>query len=216
MSSATEKTETTAIRSSVNFAAGTGDTPVALVAEAGTGPDEHAGNMSVHEIEIHDARPIAESLDLDRQGFVLTHHLTAMRDFYDNEEVQRVYYPEMEALIESATGASKVVVFDHTIRVDDEQKQIRRKVRDSVKRMHNDFTVRSAPQRVRDLLPADEVEARLQKRYASINVWRPIISPVETKPLVICGYDTIADDDLVAAERHYPDGRIGGIYMLRP
>ena len=120
----------------------------------------------------------------------------------------------MELLIKSVTGASKVVVFDHTIRVDDEDKQVRRKVRAPVNGVHNDFTTASAPQRVRDLLPPDESEARLKKRYASINVWRPIVSPVETKPLVICGYESIADADLVTSERHYPDGRIGGIYYL--
>ena len=70
------------------------------------------------------------------------------------------------------------------------------------------------PQRVRDLLPPEAAEARLNKRYGSINVWRPIQSPVENKPLVICDYDSIDDGDLIAAERQYPDGRVGGIYYL--
>ena len=146
--------------------------------------------------------------------FVLTRHDSAVTDFYDEAQVRRVYYPEMERLVAAMTGAGKVVVFDHTIRVADDRKRAARKARDPVKRVHNDFTERSAPQRVRDLLPPDEAEARLAGRYASINVWRPIVGPVETKPLVVCGYPSLDSRDLVAAERHYPDGRIGGIYML--
>ena len=104
-------------------------------------------------------------------------------------------------------------MFDHTIRVDDSGTQAERKVRAPVRNVHNDFTVRSAPQRVRDLLPADEAEQRLKKRYGSINVWRPIRGPVLTAPLAICEYASIADGDLIAAERRYED-RIGGVYHL--
>ena len=206
--------QTDSVTASLQFSVTTDEIPVALVSEPGLGPDEHAWTTAEHDVVIDDARPMAEQLDLDRQGFALMRHPTAVRDFYDDDEVRRVYYPEMEALVRSVTGAGKVIVFDHTIRVDDEDMQARLKVRAPVKGVHNDFTTRSAPQRVRDLLPADEAEARLKKRYGSINVWRPIRGPVETKPLVICEYGSIDDQDLVAAERHYPDGRIGGIYYL--
>lgn len=206
--------QTDSVTASLQFLATTDEMPVALVSEPGLGPDKRSWTTTEHDVVIDDARAMAEQLDLDRQGFALMRHPTTVRDFYDDDEVRRVYYPEMEALVRSVTGAGKVIVFDHTIRVDDEDMQARLKVRAPVKGVHNDFTTRSAPQRVRDLLPADEAEARLKKRYGSINVWRPIRGPVETKPLVICEYGNIDDQDLVAAERHYPDGRIGGIYFL--
>ena len=196
------------------FSAGPEQRPVAIVAEPGKGLDNYQGEMVEHDIRVVNGRAFKDQLELDVHGFALTETPTAVRDFYDDEEVKRLYYPEMEKLVAAATGASKVVVFDHTIRVDDRGKMDREKVRAPVTGMHNDFTRRSAPQRVRDLLPPDEAEARLKKRYGSINVWRPIVSPVETRPLAICSFDSIADKDLVAAERHYPDGRIGGIYYL--
>lgn len=202
------------VTSTLMFATTVDQRPVALVKEPGQGPDNHTMETVEHDVVIDDARAVGETFDLDRQGFALWRYPTAVQDFYDDDEVRRVYYPEMDALARSATGASKVVVFDHTIRVDDEEKQRRLKVRAPVKPVHNDFTTRSAPQRVRDLLPADEAEARLQKRYGSINIWRPIVGPVETRPLVICGYETILDEDLVNSERHYPDGRIGAVYYL--
>ena len=214
MSRVTMNIQTDSVTTTLQFLATADETPIALVSEPGHGPDKQSGTTVAHDVVIDDARALAEPLDLDRQGFAAKRHPTAVRDFYDDDEVRRIYYPEMEALVCSITGASKAIVFDHTIRVDDEEKQACLKVRAPVKNVHNDFTTRSAPQRVRDLLPADEAEARLGKRYGSINVWRPIHGPVETKPLVICGYESIDEKDWVASERHYPDGRIGGIYYL--
>ena len=88
-----------------------------------------------------------------------------------------------------------------------------RAIRAPVRIAHNDFTERSAPQRVRDLLPADEAEKRLEKRFGSINIWRPIEGPVETSPLMICEWDSLDDKNMIAAERHY-EGRVGGILSL--
>jgi len=214
MSQAADALDTGSVMAKLRFVASADQLPVALVKEAGSGPDTHKIEMADHDVIVEDARLSADHLDLDRQGFTLMKYPTSVQDFYDDDEVRRVYYLEMESLIKTVTGAAKVVVFDHTIRVDDEDKQARRKVRAPVNGVHNDFTTRSAPQRVCDLLPADEAEARLAKRYASINIWRPVVSPVETKPLVICGYEGIDNADLVAAERHYPDGRIGGVYYI--
>jgi hypothetical protein len=39
-----------------------------------------------------------------------------VRNFYDDEEVKRVYYPEAELLIAETTGARRIFVFDHTRR----------------------------------------------------------------------------------------------------
>lgn len=213
MASALENVTLESVTAPVQFSVNTGETPTALVKEMGAGPDQRTGTFEYHDVAIHDGRPIADRLELDREGFTLMSFDTAVKDFYDDEEVRRVYYPEMDRLIKQTTGAAKVIVFDHTIRVADGDMQSERKVRAPVRNVHNDFTIRSAPQRVRDLLPADEAEARLGKRYGSINVWRPIRGPVETAPLAICEYNSIDDDDLIAAERHYKD-RIGGVYHL--
>ena len=213
MASALKDVTLESVTAPVQFSVNTGETPTALVKEMGAGPDKRTGTFEHHDIAIHDGRPIADRLELDREGFTLMTFDTAVKDFYDDAEVRSVYYPEMDRRIKQVTGADKVIVFDHTIRVADGDMQSERKVRAPVRNVHNDFTIRSAPQRVRDLLPADEAEARLAKRYGSINVWRPIRGPVESAPLAICAYSTIDDDDLIAAERHYKD-RIGGVYHL--
>ena len=165
-------------------------------------------------VDVHDARQLDPPPTLDREGFDLVHLETRAGNLYDPDEVREIYYAEVEDLVKRATGASRVLVFDHNVRNADKNAAGEDGAQSPVKLVHCDYTVKSGPQRVRDLLPADEAEARLEKRYGSINVWRPIRGPVETKPLVICGYESIDDEDLVAAERHYPDGRVGGIYYL--
>lgn len=213
MASALDHATLDAVRTKVQFTINDGEMPVALVSPPGQGPDDRKGRFEYRDIVVRDARPIADGFDIDRHGFALRRYETAVTDFFDDDEVRTVYYPEMERLVKQVTGAAKVVVFDHTIRVGDEKVQTERKVRAPVAVVHNDFTVRSAAQRVRDLLPEDEAEARLQKRYGSINIWRPLRGPVERSPLAICEYHAIDDADLIASERHY-QGRVGGIYNL--
>ena len=132
------------VRATIQFTKNDGSTPVSIVREAGTGPDTRNGKYEDHEISIYDGRSIAKDLTLDNHGFTLTRFPTAVKDFYDDDEVLSVYYPEMEEIVKQATGCSKVVVFDHTIRVDDEATQTDRKVRGPVKNVHNDFTRNSA------------------------------------------------------------------------
>jgi hypothetical protein len=206
----TDETVTAPLQFTVND----GQPLIAKVFLEGEGLDKRSGTFEWRDVEIHDGRPIADSLDLDREGFQLIRHQSAVSNWFDAEEARRVGYPETETLLKAITGCSKVVVFDHTPRIDDEALQTERGLRPPATIVHNDFIPESAEQRVRDLLPADEAEARLKKRFGSINVWRPIKGPVETAPLVICGYGDMSDDDLIISERHYPGGRIGRIYNV--
>ena len=162
-------------------------------------------------VRVHDGRAIARDLSLDDQGFVLTRHDSAVADFYDDAEVRSVYYPEIERLVKDATGASKVVIFDHTTRIDGPTNAGGEIGRTGVRQVHNDYTVKSGPQRVRDLLDADEAAERLKGRFAQINVWRPITGPVERTPLALIDAQSIAEADLVPVDLVYED-RVGEIY----
>jgi hypothetical protein len=160
-------------------------------------------------------RPIADRLSLDEEGFALVDHESAIADFYDENQLKRVYYPEAERLVASATGASRVIVFDHTIRRRDHGADDRTQgpKRDPVYRAHNDYTERSAPQRVRDLL-GEEAERLLERRFAIVNVWRPIRGPLEDSPLAVCDAGSTGPGDLVATDLIYRD-RVGETYGLR-
>jgi hypothetical protein len=163
-------------------------------------------------LELRNAR-LGEEPSLDRQGFRLVHQQTAVRDFYDREEVEKVYYPEIEVLLEEATGAEKVVVFDHQVRNIELSQRGERKAREYVRMVHNDYTAKSGPRRVRDHLPAAEAEQRLRHRFAEINVWRPIRGPVESTPLAVCDAQSIDPKDFVPADLVYRD-KVGEVYRF--
>lgn len=166
-----------------------------------------------HTVPIHDARPHLSSLSLDREGFVLRHLKTAVSDFYDEDQVRRIYDPEVERLVLEETGAEKVLIFDHTIRAESEAIQRERKVRETVPLVHNDYTIASGPQRVRQLLGASEAAMRLQHRYTIYNLWQPIRGPVVSSPLALCDAQSVGPEDWIGCDLDYGD-RIGEIYNV--
>jgi len=201
------------VDTSLMYLVDTGEKPVSHSNAPGTAPIQHRGRYEERPVTVHNGRPIVDSLSLDRQGFVFVKHETKVKDFYDAEEVRSVYYPEMERLVKQRSGASRVLVFDHTLRAADDSTREEKKVREPVRRVHNDYTEWSGPQRVRDLLPAGEAETLLQRRFAVIQVWRPIRKPVQTAPLAIADAESLARKDMIATERRYPD-RVGEIYHI--
>jgi len=199
------------VKTAVNYLADLSVTPVTYNPPAGTGVPRREGNYRDFKVEVQDGRPRAAELSLDRQAFILTHHDTEVRDFYDEQEVRTRYHAEVEALIKRETGAAKVVVFDHTVRTAD--RAVERGLRTPVRSVHNDYTEKSGPQRVRDLLPPDEAEARLKKRFAEYNVWRNIArEPIEMTPLGFVDAQSIAPRDLAVCKLVYAD-RVGEIYQ---
>jgi hypothetical protein len=129
------------------------------------------------------------------------------------EEVEKVYYPEIEVLLKEVTGAEKVVVFDHQVRNIQLSKQGESNAREYVRTVHNDYTAKSGPRRVRDHLPAAEAEERLRHRFAEINAWRPIRGPIESTPLAICDAESIAPKDFVPTDLIYRD-KVGEVYRF--
>src|SRR3954471_3576982 len=181
---------------------------------AETDPPSHMP-LEPHKMPIHDLRPIADQLSLDVQGFALAEQRSAVRDFWDDDEVRRVYYPEAEAFIKQVTGASRVFIFDHLQRrrVPGLVDRARGGPRQPATRVHVDHTDRSGPQRVRDLLP-DEADELLKGRVQVINLWRPILSePLRDAPLALCDARTVGADDLVASDLVYKN-RVGETYSV--
>jgi hypothetical protein len=201
------------IEATLDYFADTGATPITLVGDFG-GRDQRTGGgrSDPRRVLIRNGRLSADLFDFERDGFRFVRHQSRVADFFDEEELRRVYYPEMEALIKAESGARRVHVFDHTLRTDDGGLREERKIREVVRRVHNDYTEWSGPQRVRDLLP-EEAEELLKHRFAVIQVWRPIRHPVESWPLAIADAQTIAPESLVVTERHYRD-RVGQTYAI--
>lgn len=171
------------------------------------------GAQDPRPMSIEDGRAVKDELQLERNGFVFVDHKTAMKNFFDQEELKSVYFPEVEELIKKTSGASRVVIFDHTLRSGDESEREEKLIREPVLSAHNDYTEWSGPQRVRDLM-GDEAEALLERRFAIIQVWRAINQPIQSNPLAVADARSVVPDDLMIAERRYPN-RVGQTYRLK-
>jgi hypothetical protein len=201
------------IEATLNYIVDDGSKVFTIVASPGGSDTRSGGTPDPRRITIHNGRPHANDFILERHGFRFLRHDTKVDEFYDDDQIPRIYYPEMEALIKAESGARRVVVFDHTLRTADDELRVSKGIREVVRRVHNDYTEWSAPQRVRDILP-DEAEELLQRRFAIIQVWRPIRHPVETYPLAMADAQTLSPQDMVVSERRAP-GRIGQTYAIK-
>ena len=213
MSTAERARDLNFVEADLNYSVRTVEKPVSETYGRDGLERRYTGKFERHHIRIADARPVRQSFTLDTNGFELVDHPTRMKDFFDANELRDVYYAEMRALIAARSGATRVHVFDHTLRSGDEDERAQRKIREPVRAVHNDYTEWSGPQRVRDLLP-DEAEELFKRRFAIIQVWRPFRHPIETFPLAICDARSVSFSDFILSERRYPN-RVGQTYAVK-
>ncbi len=201
------------IEASVNYLLDTGETPFTYSGGPGSTVVVSQGTPDPHTMTMHDGRPERDRFELERDGFHFVRHDTKVVDFFYEAEIRSVYFAEMEALIKQEIGAARVVVFDFTLRTSDDADRESRKIREAVQRVHNDYTEWSGPQRLREILP-DEADELLKRRFAIVQVWRPIRHPVESFPLAICDARSVKFSDFVISERRYPN-RVGQTYSVK-
>jgi len=202
-------------------------------------------DLETRQMPVHDALQLqgAERCTLDHNGYeALTCPLPDPDiDFFNQDQVVHTYYPHCAEIVREASGASHVVAFDHNVR-SAVGKQSKRRIKDGQQVqgpahvVHGDYTLTSAPQRLRDLtrppsandtlrkyladgetlLKAAAVERALESgRFAIINLWRNIAhEPVATDPMALCDAATVRPEELVVFEIHYSD-RIGENYFAK-
>ncbi|MFK0734108.1 MAG: CmcJ/NvfI family oxidoreductase [Gloeotrichia echinulata GP01] len=206
------------VEANLNYLVPMDQKPVNYTYEPPSGTPRSNTAYQTHKLRIYNARPISEKILLDQEGFAFTEHNTNVRNFYDEDEVRQVYYPEAEQLLKEVTGGTKVVIFDHTLRNAELSNPGENKIREPGKRVHNDFTAKSGYTRARWELAArgidnDEIERLLQQRFAIINVWRGIADTIQESPLALSDARSIAPQELVAGDLVYRD-RIGETYAV--
>jgi hypothetical protein len=164
---------------------------------------------SIQRLPIYNLRgtPREHTTSINNEGFQYLKHTTNEKDFKDDLEKLKGYYEESVELVKSVTGASRAVVFDHTMR---RQMTVPTpntpSTRQPVPFVHVDQTPEAAVNRVKLHLPADDVPTLLSKRFQIINLWRPIANPASAYPLALCDYTTVnPQTDLVPSTLKYPD-----------
>ncbi len=197
-----------AVSAELKFVADSAIPPTVHI-ESGHRPSRYSGEFAMTAVQIQDGRPLAGNLSLDKHGFALRKIGTGRIDFENDDQVKADYFPEVEALVKEATGASQVLIFDHTVRKDGNSNG-----RTPARHVHVDYTETSAPNRVRDFVGEAEAADLLAKRYVQVNVWRSIRGAVARSPLALLDAQTLDREDLIRTELHN-QARVGEIYSLR-
>ncbi len=191
-----------------------GERPIYIASRGGADAALNIGaEFEDRRVIIHDARQLDPAPSLDREGFALRQHRTAVTDFYQLADNLSLYEAEITELVLAASDGVDVFVFDHTLRSDSATLRGQHATREPATVIHNDYTDASARKRLIDLLPDGEAQRRLQHRFAIVNVWRSIRGTVWNSPLACCNATSLAPGDLIASERRAHD-RIGELELV--
>ncbi len=175
----------------------------------------HEGNYTRKSVSVQNARPFADKLDLDREGFRLVKQVTSVSDFYDDTQLT-VYETEVKATISKLTGSSDILIFDHTRRSSSASVRSSRNIREASTVIHNDYSANSGHVRLKDYLVAtgENNRADLQnKDFAIINIWRSIKGTIVNHPLAMCDATTVPDATLVPVKREGKE-RMGELQLM--
>ena len=176
-----------------------------------------AGRDATHQIdqpmqrvwvEVNDARERADEAErefgMHASGFDLVEFPTRVVDFLDAQAISEIYEDEIEAFLKSVTGCSRVHIFDHTVRASDPELRERMQVREPASLVHNDYTANSGFVCLRENL-GDDAERLARGRFQIVNVWRPLVDPVEDYPLALVDARSIDRSDLIDTVRRAPN-----------
>lgn len=170
-----------------------GDAPLTFVTE-----DEPRSTMQVRpgrSVDIHDVR--GEETSLDREGFVLVPHTSAVTAFDAIEEdrsVDQLYADEMAALVAELTGADRVVMLGGG------KKRYGESATDKLAPLtnarparyaHGDVTDVSGPELAEAFTRGTDLELGGCTRWAMLNLWRSTTPPPQDHPLAVCDARTI-------------------------
>lgn len=157
------------------------------------------------KVSVHDLRDGMFTVDFDSDGITFENHVTKVEDFETSSGWQGFYDEELRALLQAKIGANEVIVFDHTVRVDDPDAERR-----PARNVHNDYSQSGAEQRLIDLVGEGRAAEFRAGRYGFVNVWRPVAHTIKTSPLGFIRPSSMKAQDWMTIELIYPD-RLGQI-----
>ena len=203
------------VTTNINYTVDNGIPPEYFLYEPDPSVTVNAPVTDSREVRIYDGWKKADQFSVDREGFEILTFPTPFDEFDQDDAVKDRFYPAVIEWVKKATGAHRVVVFDHTIRKRmpdgfDQQTDVQRP---AVQLAHCDYTVKSGPQRVRDILPR-EADGLLRRRVVFFNVWKPLYRTVEELPLAMCDVSSCTQEDMLIMDLRYRD-RAGEIYVMR-
>ncbi|WP_170545411.1 CmcJ/NvfI family oxidoreductase [Ruegeria arenilitoris] len=159
------------------------------------------------KVPLTDMRGSAQPLRFAEDGVEFAFAPSSLTAFSGDSWAQ-TYDKEITRLLTGKLAAREVVVFDHTVRVDDPKA-----TRKPARNVHSDYSENGARQRLIDLLGPEAAAEWEQGHYAFVNLWRPVQHAINSAPLGFVRTASIDPDDWVLLDLIYPDrkGQIMGL-----
>jgi len=199
------------LKAEVRYLAEGGDDTIYYASSAGRSAEFSVNKgMESFMLDVEDARDLDVDSARDSQtgladsGFMLVDSPSAVKNFLDNDQIADIYEDEVTELLKSITGASRVHIFDHTVRASDPGIREVKQIREPSTLVHNDYTVKSGFICLDENL-GEDAEKLKQGHFQIINLWRPLVDPVQSWPLAFCDARSVDDTDMVDAERRAPN-----------
>jgi hypothetical protein len=157
--------------------------------------------LQPQRVTIEDARQTVPAPGLDREGFTLVQHKSAVTDFEDAEATANIYAREVEALIKALTGADHVVARGTVLRFSKQQNRDAYVNSLPAGFVHMDVSHESFAQfAAMGLGDHPDKEALLAGRYVGLNIWRVLTPPPQDLPLAVCAANSVTEADRVTGE----------------
>ena len=161
----------------------------------------------VTDVPLNDTRN-GTDVSFEADGLTFLNAPSHVTDFSPDRAWTEAYDRDISALLHRQLGAQEVIVFDHTIRIDDPDAP-----RKPARNVHADYSPQGAQQRLVDILGKDTAAEWAKGHYAFINLWRPVENPINTAPLGFVRPSSVAEEDWILIDLIYPDrkGHIMGL-----
>jgi hypothetical protein len=168
------------------------------------GIEVNTGRYEPHRVPVYDGRPISDWFTLDRNGFVLAKHQSAVRDFHDSDEVDAVYVNEAQAIVKELTGADLVTGRGWMVRTSgdipepepsEEGYQHVAGIQPPAAEAHVDFSPDFAEVMAAEIYKESFPDEKPYKRFISSSLWRAFSPPPQDTPLALCDGATVGRDE---------------------
>jgi hypothetical protein len=178
------------------------------------GASVNTGIYRSYPMPIHDGRPLRDRFTLDRNGFAIIDHGSAVRDFTDPEEVDRVYVPEVVEFLKSFTGADRVATMRWMLRRSASPGEHASQPQAAI--VHNDYSVIGAREAAEAAYKSRFPDGPGFKRALITSLWRVFSPPPQDWPLAICDYTSVRPDEGLANRMYLVDEIPDDLYQEMP
>jgi hypothetical protein len=160
------------------------------------GAEINTGTYSDHRVIVRDATPIRDHFELDVHGFRIATQPSAVADFHDKAEVDRLYEREVERHVLDLTGADKCVARGWMIRTSADLSEIAGAKAENYQHTggiqppageaHVDLNTATANRMAAATYQKHFPDGPGYKRFLVSSYWRTFSPPPQDVPLAIC------------------------------